>query len=164
MKRFIAVVVLAVLCSSAYGQDWYKPSDKIGRAVVVVISDSVINASVGNAFTKTIAANQRFIVNNMVDGQTIHVYVTNTASNYTITWVTSVTWDDGITPVQAGGAMTYHYALTYLGGTIYGSDVNKMRLANLKTLAVQIDSVTQVDTDTLAIWVGGTAFILPVRP
>jgi len=54
---------------------------------VVTIADSVINCNLSNTFSKTLGANQRFVLSNIGDGQTINIAVTNTASNYTVTWV-----------------------------------------------------------------------------
>jgi hypothetical protein len=87
----------------------------------VAIADSNIDCTTGQTFTKTLGANQRFNVNNMVDGQQIEVDVLNTASNYTVTWVTAITWQNGVTPIQTTGAKTDFYSLWKRGTTIYGT-------------------------------------------
>lgn len=94
---------------------------------VVTISDSTINCNLSNAFQKTLGATQRFVFTNFGDGQTINIAVTNTASNYTVTWVgpagLTIKWTGGITPVQTIGAKTDIWTFIRFGTTIYGNVV-----------------------------------------
>lgn len=75
-----------------------------------------------NVFTKTLAANSTFTFSGQVDGQVILVALTNTASNYTVTWP-SLKWPGNVAPVQTVGAHTDVYSFANIGGTIYGSVV-----------------------------------------
>lgn len=69
---------------------------------------------------KTLSANTTFTFSNLADGKTIVVAITNTASNYTVTWPT-VDWGSAGTPVQRIGAVTDIYTFVRINGTIYGS-------------------------------------------
>lgn len=72
--------------------------------------------------SKTLGANTTFTFSNADDGKTIVVAVTNTASNYTVTWP-AVSWSGGTAPVQTVGAKTDVYTFVKIGATIYGSVV-----------------------------------------
>lgn len=88
----------------------------------VAIAAADINWSLGSTFTKTLAANTTFTFSNAVDGRTIVVALTNTASNYTVAW-TGVTWSGGTAPTQTTGAKTDVYTFVKVGAVIYGSAV-----------------------------------------
>lgn len=87
------------------------------------ISASDIDWSQGNLFTKTLAANTTFTFSNQVSGQVVVVRVTNTASNYTVTWPVGVLWSGGTAPTQTIGAKSDVYTFVYDGTTTYGSAV-----------------------------------------
>ena len=86
------------------------------------ISASAIDWSLGNVFYKTLGANTTFTFSNITDGQTIDVAVTNTASNWTVTWPT-VSWSGGSAPTQTTGAHTDVYTFVRVNGVTYGSVV-----------------------------------------
>jgi hypothetical protein len=79
------------------------------------------NASSGT-HSKTLSANTTFTFSNVVDGKTIIVAVTNTASNYTVTWPT-VSWPGGTAPTQTVGAKTDIYTFVRIGSTTFGTVV-----------------------------------------
>lgn len=81
-----------------------------------------IDWATASAFYKTLAANSTFTFSNLADGRTISVALTNTASNYTVTWPT-VSWAGGVAPTQTTGAHTDVYTFIRINGTIYGSAV-----------------------------------------
>jgi hypothetical protein len=95
------------------------------------ISASAIDWSTGNSFTKTLAANTTFTFSNLSSGQTIIVRITNTASNFTVTWPTTspvnVCWAGGATtctgtqPVETVGAHVDVWTFYYDGTQIYAS-------------------------------------------
>lgn len=89
------------------------------------IGASAIDWSTGNAFTKTLAANTTFTFSNQTSGQTIVVRLTNTASNYTVTWPT-VRWAGGAAPTMTIGAKSDVYTFVYDGSNTYGSYVQDM--------------------------------------
>lgn len=91
-------------------------------AAAVAIAASAIDWSLGSTFTKTLAANTTFTFSNATDGKTIVVALTNTASNYTVTWPT-VSWSGGAAPTQTVGAKTDVYTFIKVGSVIYGSAV-----------------------------------------
>lgn len=73
-------------------------------------------------YSKTLSANSTFTFSNAADGMTIIVALTNTASNYTVTWPT-VKWSGGTPPVQTIGAFTDIYTFVKIGSVIYGTAV-----------------------------------------
>jgi hypothetical protein len=86
------------------------------------ISASNIDWSLGNIFTKTLSANTTFTFSNLRVG-VIVVRVTNTVSNYTVTWPASVLWSGGTAPTQTVGNKSDVYTFVYDGSTVYGSVV-----------------------------------------
>ena len=104
------------------GTDFYSMATDDSAAVV--ISASNIDWSLGNVFTKTLSANTTFTFSN-VTAKTIIVWITNTASNYTVTWPTAI-WSGGVAPVQTIGAKTDICTFTNNGTTTGGSCVQDM--------------------------------------
>lgn len=86
----------------------------------VTTGGASIDWAAGPSHSRTLAANTTFTFSNAIDGQTIIVAVTNTASNYTVTWPT-VQWAGGAAPTQTVGAKTDVYTFTKVGSTIYGA-------------------------------------------
>lgn len=84
------------------------------------ISASAIDWALAFTHSKTLAANTTFTFSNAIDGKTIIVFITNTASNYTVTWPT-VSWAGGSAPTQTVGAKTDVYTFVQQGTTIFGS-------------------------------------------
>lgn len=91
-------------------------------AATKTISASAIDWSLSGTYSKALAANTTFTFSNAVDGKTIVVALTNTASNWTVTWPT-VIWSGGSPPTQTIGAKTDVYTFVKIGSTIYGSVV-----------------------------------------
>lgn len=89
------------------------------------ISASAIDWSTGNAFTKTLGANTTFTFSNQTSGQTAVVRLTNTASNWTVTWPT-VKWVSATAPTMTVGAFSDVYTFFYDGTNTYGSAVQNM--------------------------------------
>ena len=89
------------------------------------ISSTSIDWSTGSLFTKTLSANTTFTFTGNVSGQTIVVRLTNTASNYTVTWPT-VRWSGGTAPTMSIGAVSDVYTFIYDGSNFYGSAVQNM--------------------------------------
>lgn len=93
--------------------------------ITQAISSTDIDWSAGNLFTKTLASNTTFTFSNQLSGQTIVVRLTNTASNYTVTWPT-VRWAGGTPPTMSPGAVSDVYTFVYDGSNTYGSFVQNM--------------------------------------
>lgn len=87
------------------------------------ISASAIDWATGNMFTKTLSANTTFTFSNAKDGQTIVVRITNTASNYTVTYPVGVLWSGGTPPTQTTGAKSDVITFIYDGTNYFGSSV-----------------------------------------
>lgn len=79
----------------------------------------------GGLYTKTLAANTTFTFSNRTSGQTIVVRLTNTASNYTVTWPT-VKWSGGAAPTMTVGVKSDIYTFIYDGTNVFGSFVQNM--------------------------------------
>jgi hypothetical protein len=86
----------------------------------VSISALDIDWSLGTQFYKTLAANSTFTFSNVSEGQTITVWLTNTASNFTSTWPTA-TWVGGAAPGETPGAKTDAFTFTKVNGTIWAA-------------------------------------------
>lgn len=89
------------------------------------ISSTSIDWSTGSCFTKTLSANTTFTFTGNISGQTIVVRLTNTASNYTVTWPT-VRWVGATAPTMSPGAVSDIYTFVYDGSNFYGSAVQNM--------------------------------------
>jgi hypothetical protein len=79
----------------------------------------------GGLYTKTLGANSTFTFSNPTAGQVIVVRLTNTASNYTVTWPT-VKWAGGAAPTMTVGAKSDIYTFIYDGTDYFGSAVQDM--------------------------------------
>ena len=83
-----------------------------------------IDWSAANTFALTLNANLTTTTfSNAVSGETITVAITNTASNFTVTWGNSIKWVGGSQPVQTVGAHTDVWTIIAINGTFYGSAV-----------------------------------------
>jgi hypothetical protein len=65
--------------------------------------------NVDGLYTKTLAANTTLTFSNVSAGQTVVIALTNTASNYTVTWPAAAKWSGGTAPTQTIGAKTDVY-------------------------------------------------------
>lgn len=79
----------------------------------------------GGLYTHTLSGNKTFTFSNRTAGQTILVRLTNTASNYTVTWPT-VKWVSGTPPTMTTGAKTDIYTFVYDGTDVFGSAVQNL--------------------------------------
>lgn len=88
----------------------------------VAISASSIDFTLGDVRTKTLSADTTFTFANAasVPGKWITIMLTNTASNYLVTWPT-VKWVNNVVPVMTIGAKTDIYGLMYDGTNYWGS-------------------------------------------
>jgi hypothetical protein len=88
----------------------------------VAIPSTTIDWSTANVFTQTLSANTTFTFANATAGQTIVIRLTNTASNYTVTWP-SMKWPFQTAPTMTIGAFSDIYTIVYDGTNYYGSYV-----------------------------------------
>lgn len=72
-------------------------------------------------FFKTLGANSTFTFSNTSEGKTIVVALTNTGSNFTVTWPAGIKWQLGTPPVQTIGAKTDIYTFIKINSIIYGA-------------------------------------------
>lgn len=89
------------------------------------IAATAIDWSTGNGFSKTLSGNTTFTFSNQTSGQTLIVRLTNTTSNFTVTWPT-VRWTGGTAPTMSIGAVSDVYTFYYDGSNTYGSYVQNM--------------------------------------
>lgn len=93
-----------------------------GRVIPsVAVASTVIDWSLGKLYSKTLSANTTFTFVNAVDGVEIEVALTNTASNYTVTWPSGIKWVGGSAPTQTVGAKTDVYRFRQIGTVIYAT-------------------------------------------
>lgn len=100
-----------------------KPGSELVVQPTITISALDVDWSIAQTFRKTLAANSTFTFSNATDGRTIIVALTNTASNYVVTWPTAVLWPGGTQPVQTVGAATDVWTFVKVGTATYGSVV-----------------------------------------
>lgn len=86
-----------------------------------VVSSTLIDWSLAKIYRKTLAANTIFTFANATDGMELEIFITNTASNYTVTWPAGIKWVGGSAPTQTVGAKTDVYRLRQVGTTIYAT-------------------------------------------
>lgn len=133
----------------------------------VAIAGSAIDWATGTSFSKTLSANTTFTFANTVSGQAITVAVTNTASNYTVTWPT-VKWPNDLVPAQSIGAKTDVYTFKNIGGVIYGSIDSTARsfgVQYVKTWAqLQAAMVVATAAGGGVIYIDGVIEIPPNNP
>ena len=98
---------------------WRQDGSRLTVAPITISASDVAWVN-GSTYTKTLGANTTFTFSGSSSGDTITVALTNTASNYTVTWPT-VVWPGGVAPVQTVGAKTDIYSFKKVGSTIYGS-------------------------------------------
>lgn len=94
-------------------------------AIPSTVIDWSLLGSAGGIYTKTLSASPTFTFSNVAAGQTIVVRLTNTVSNYTVTWPT-VKWSGGTPPVMSPGAVDDVYTFISDGTSIYGSAVQNL--------------------------------------
>lgn len=98
-------------------------TNKVYKQVVTAMAALAIDWSLGNAFTKTLAAGGNTLTfSNQSGGQTIIVRLTSNAGGSTVTWPAGVQWAGGTEPTQTSTG-TDIYTLFYDGTTTYGSYV-----------------------------------------
>lgn len=93
------------------------------NAASMNLSGAAVDWSLGEVFHKTLSANTTFTFSKDWEGQQIQVLLTNTASNYTVTWPGAVKWPGNVAPVQTVGAKKDLYTFRKVNGVIYGSVV-----------------------------------------
>lgn len=104
------------------GNETLKLSFAPSSAVSISASDiDWINPN--QTFYKTLAANTTFTFSNTVEGKTIIVALTNTASNFTVAWPAGVKWTNATTPTMTVGVKTDVYTFVIINSIIYGSYV-----------------------------------------
>lgn len=91
-----------------------------------IVAQTMVDWSVARLYRKTLAANTTFTFLNTADGMEIEVVLTNTASNYTVTWPAGIKWVGGSAPTQTVGAKSDVYRFRKLGTIIYGTVVQNL--------------------------------------
>lgn len=99
----------------------------ISAPVCAAVSASQIDWSQGNCFTKTLAANTVLTFLNAQPGQTILARITNTSSNFTLTFPntrgagTSVLWPGSTVPILSVGQHSDLFTIFFDGTNYYGA-------------------------------------------
>jgi parallel beta-helix repeat protein len=129
----------------------------------VQISGTNIDWMVGTSYRKTLSANTTFTFTHDQHGQEITVAITNTASNYTVTWPAGIVWPNDVVPVQSIGATTTVYTFRKIDGVIYGSTSGgSLPFTVVKTWAQMQQALTQAGTaGGGVIYVDGTIIVPP---
>ncbi len=124
----LKVLILSLFFSSVSFASYFGRPPKVFNSTIATqaISGTSIDWRTGSVFTKTLSANTTFTFTGQLTGQVIIVRLTNTASNYTVTWPT-VRWVGGTAPTMTTGAFSDVYTLIYDGTNIYGSAVQNLQ-------------------------------------
>lgn len=75
---------------------------------------------------KTLSENTTFTFSNVADAKTIIVALTNTASNYTVTWPAGIKWPGGAAPVMTAGVKIDVYTFVQINGVIHASYIQNL--------------------------------------
>lgn len=90
-------------------------------AIAALDIDWSLRLKTGGFYTKTLAANTTLTFSNVDDG-CINIRLTNTASNYTVTWP-AMEWPEDTAPTQTVGAKSDVYVICNDGTNTFGSVV-----------------------------------------
>lgn len=82
--------------------------------------------SLTTKFALTLSANATLTFSNDTDGWDILIRITNTASNYTVTWPAGLKWTTGTPPTQTVGAKTDLYGFAKIGSTIFAAYIQNL--------------------------------------
>lgn len=88
-----------------------------------IITGTDIDWTVADYRYKTLNANTTFTFSNVTEATTITVVLTNTASNFTVTWPAIVEWAGGVDPIMTIGAKDDMYTFVMINGVIRGTYV-----------------------------------------
>lgn len=130
----LGVSSLLDVLSSTAGQTLQRGANTwVGSTVAVTpcsaISASSVDWSLGNCFTKTLSANTTLTFANKTPGQNVVLRITNTNSNYTLTFPNtsapgaSVLWSGSTIPVMSTGQHTDIFTVFFDGVNYYGNSV-----------------------------------------
>lgn len=121
----LKTIIVALLFSQVSFAAFVGKPVKVVNATIAAqaLSASAIDWSKGNVFTKTLSANTTLTFLNQTSGQTIVVRLTNTASNYTVTWPGGVLWPGGTPPTETIGAKSDVITCVYDGTSTYCNSV-----------------------------------------
>lgn len=112
------------------GTDFVAPSTALTRLLAGTTALSgttpAINWNTTTTFSWTLSGNSTPTFSNATDGYDVIIGVTNTASNYTVTWPAAVIWSGGTQPTQTVGAVKDLWGFKQIGSTIYGAVVQNM--------------------------------------
>lgn len=94
---------------------------RLAAVTIALGAGTAIDWALSASFSKTLSANTTFTFSNATDGYDVTVLITNTASNYTVTWPAGIKWKGNTTPVQTVGAKADLYGFKQIGAVIYGA-------------------------------------------
>jgi hypothetical protein len=116
------------------------------------VTGSIVDASLGNVFFKTLGANIDLAVSNMVSGQTIMLMVTNPAA-YTVSWpqFNATNFNDTVMPVATTNGTTFYW-FTKIGTATNGFFLGKSYRVVYST---GLTSVTNAEAGTITLTSSG---------
>jgi len=128
MKKIFLFIIL--FCAVGLAQERTFPSPVItwglSATPIYLYGGNTLTADCdsSNTFYVTLSANADLTISDMVSGQIINIWVTNTASNYTLSFTSpSITWKDNTAPTITLGAKTDLITIEKVGSTYYGTYV-----------------------------------------
>jgi len=121
-------VVIKMSANGTANGTWVVQAPNTSNLIIpaqTISGSNVINWTLGSVFVQTLSANTTFTFSGAVSGQTIVVRLTNTGSNFTVTWPT-VRWSGAVAPTMSPGAVSDVYTFIYDGSNYYGASVQNM--------------------------------------
>ena len=97
-----------------------KTSDTTEASVLLTNTSVTLDWSAGNVQYGVLATNVTFSFSNQTNGMIRTFRISNTASNYTVTWP-SMKWPGGVAPTQTTGVHIDIYTILFSNGTNYGT-------------------------------------------
>lgn len=88
--------------------------------VSIPITDGAINLSNGRCFTQTITDNTTLVFNNCLNSGTVFSVILTNGGSKTITYPSSVKWEDGAPELKASGVDVLTFVTGDSGTTWYG--------------------------------------------
>ncbi|HAV56599.1 MAG TPA: hypothetical protein DCX45_03555 [Acinetobacter junii] len=128
MKQVILFIILFSFCGLAQNETISLPLKTVqlfAAPIYLYGGNSLIaDCDSSNTFYVTLSENAGLTISDMVSGQIINIWVTNTASNYTLAFTSpSITWKDNTAPTITLGAKTDLITIEKVGSIYYGTYV-----------------------------------------
>lgn len=122
-SRVAADALLAPIASPTFTGNVTAPQLGSNEVALTMGTAVSINWALGMSFRGNLNANTVMSFSNAFNTGDIMVALTNSASNYTVTWPVATKWAGGSAPIQTTGVHTDIYMFIQTNGTVYGTAI-----------------------------------------